>query len=59
MPLGDLLRDMVGDGFGTAHFDRLANHLESSLKELELPKDEIKIIIHLLETCREDVLGSN
>ena len=43
---------LVKLGLNDTHFDRLISHLNSSLKELEVPDHEIEGIIEMLETMR-------
>ena len=49
-------KHLVKSGLNDTHFDRLISHLNSSLKELEVPDHEIEGIIEMLETMRNDVL---
>ena len=49
---------LVEQGMNDTHFDAVLEHLESSLSELDVPRDFIDEVISLAEGMRTDVLGA-
>lgn len=49
---------LVSAGLNNSHFDRLVEHLNISLKELELAEHEIGNIMERLKTIQDDILIS-
>jgi methyl-accepting chemotaxis protein len=48
---------LVTDGLNDSHFDAVAGHLNTTLKELGLPDDLIGEVMTIAASTREDVLG--
>ena len=48
---------LVDDGLNDAHFDAVAGHLSSTLKELGLPDDLVGEVMTIAGSTRDDVLG--
>ena len=49
---------LVEQGLNDAHFDAVLEHLESSLSELDVPRNFIDEVIFLADRFRADVLGA-
>ena len=49
---------LVEQGLNDTHFDAVLEHLESSLSELDVPRNFIDEVISLAEGMRADVLGA-
>ena len=49
---------LVEQGMNDTHFDAVLEHLESSLSELDVPRNFIDEVISLAEGMRADVLGA-
>lgn len=47
----------VREGLSEEHFDAFIEHLEASLRELEVPFDTISRIVEVVVQTRSDVLG--
>jgi hemoglobin len=48
---------LVARGLTDLHFDRIAQHLESTLNELSVPSDLVGEVLGVVATTRKDVLG--
>lgn len=50
-------KNAVADGLSDLHFDRVATHLESAMRELEVPAPLIAEALAIVGTTRADVLN--
>jgi len=48
---------LVARGLTDLHFDRIAQHLETTLNELAVPADLVGEVLGVVATTRKDVLG--
>ena len=48
---------LVARGLNDTHFDAVAENLEKTLEELNVPAEHIGQVMSLVETTRDDVLG--
>lgn len=53
----DAHADLVKDGLNDEHFDAVAVHLDSTLRELNVPDQEINEVMEIVGGTREEVLN--
>jgi hemoglobin len=56
-PLGEAHARLRAQGLNDAHFDRVAGHLATTLRELGVQEDLIEEALRIVEGTRAEVLG--
>ena len=49
--LRDIYRDLINNSLNDSQFDRVMSYFEATMKELEVPENEMKVIMNTFDTA--------